>query len=374
MRILLIGSHSESLLNYRGPLLADIAGLGHEVHVAAPSLLKHTESYSAIVSLRYVPHNVFMRRASFNPFSDILSFISLYFLCRNIRPNLVLTYTLKPAIYGTLASTLAFVPRRFALISGLGYAFTGESRGLRSVANVVVRYLLQISIRFNHKIFFQNPDDRNLFCDLNIIQNITKTALLNGSGVDTVKFNLSPMPPGPPIFLLVARLLGDKGIREYAEAARIIRTKDNRVRFKLVGWIDENPDAIDSAELEEWITSGSLEYLGRLKDVRPAISSCSVFVLPSYREGTPLSVLEAMAMGRAIITTDTPGCRETVVDGINGYLVPTKSVDALIEKMMFFVDNPSLSVSMGAASRQIALNKFEVKKVNSSMLKEMDLI
>src|SRR5690606_16971435 len=160
--------------------------------------------------------------------------------------------------------------------------------------------------------------------------------------------------PSTPHFLLIARLLGNKGIREYVEAARHVRRQYPDARFSLVGWRDDNPDAITAEELADWQAGGHLDFLGRLEDVRPAIAACSVYVLPSYREGTPRTVLEAMAMGRAIITTDAPGCRETVKDGQNGYLVPVKSVDSLVDAMQRFLADPTLADRMGACSRRIA--------------------
>jgi len=173
--------------------------------------------------------------------------------------------------------------------------------------------------------------------------------------------------------LLIARLLGDKGVREYAEAARRIRRQHPQARFSLVGWIDDSPNAIAQHELDAWVAEGSLEFLGRLSDVRPAIAACSVYVLPSYREGTPRTVLEAMAMGRAIITTDTPGCRETVVDGDNGFLVPVKSVPALVKAMERFIAEPELAERMGRRSRQLAEAKYDVHQVNGRMLEEMGI-
>lgn len=172
-------------------------------------------------------------------------------------------------------------------------------------------------------------------------------------------------------FLLIARLLGDKGVREYAEAARIIKAKHPKVEFHLVGWIDENPAAIAQAELDTWVAEKVVNYWGKLSDVRPAIAASSVYVLPSYREGTPRTVLEAMAMGRAIITTDAPGCRETVIHGQNGYLVPVKSVEELVQAMQTFINDPQLMVRMGQRSREIALEKYDVHQVNAHMMSEM---
>ena len=172
---------------------------------------------------------------------------------------------------------------------------------------------------------------------------------------------------------MIGRLLGDKGVREFAEAARKIKALHPEVRFNVVGWIDSNPDAIAQSELDAWVADGTLEFLGKLDDVRPAIAACTVYVLPSYREGTPRTVLEAMAMGRPIITTDAPGCRETVIDGDNGFLVPVQSVDALVDAMLKFIEDPALAPRMGRRSRQIAEDKYDVHKVNAVMLREMGI-
>ncbi|HST45414.1 MAG TPA: glycosyltransferase, partial [Luteimonas sp.] len=186
-------------------------------------------------------------------------------------------------------------------------------------------------------------------------------------------FKVAPLPEGPPVFLLIARLLGDKGVREYVEAARIVRAEVPGVRLQIVGWIDSNPDAITRRELDGWIAEGCIEYLGRLSDVRPAIAASSVYVLPSYREGTPRTVLEAMAMGRPIITTDAPGCRQTVIEGDNGFLVPVKSATTLAQAMRRFIDQPELVARMGERSRVLAKEKYDVHKVNDVMLQEMGI-
>lgn len=199
------------------------------------------------------------------------------------------------------------------------------------------------------------------------------SCVVNGSGVDVDEYTTMPLPKQPR-FLLIGRLLGDKGVREYALAAAKVKAHYPNAHFLLVGWIDDNPDAISQKELDSWIESGTLEFLGKLGDVRPAIADCRVYVLPSYREGTPRTVLEAMAMGRAIITTDAPGCRETVVEGENGYLVPVRDSEALANAMLHCIENPDDVSAMGTVSRQIAVNKYDVHKVNQVMLKEMGIL
>jgi len=203
--------------------------------------------------------------------------------------------------------------------------------------------------------------------------------VVNGSGVNVSDFDVMPLPLNRQnqvtiSFLLIARLLGDKGVREYAEAAAIIKKNHPDIQFNLVGWIDDNPAAITQSELDTWITTGTLKYWGKLSDVRPAIAASSVYVLPSYREGTPRTVLEAMAMGRAVITTDAPGCRETVVDGDNGFLVEVKSIPDLVVAMQRFIEQPELAIQMGKRSREIALNKYDVHQVNKHMMIEMGLL
>lgn len=234
-----------------------------------------------------------------------------------------------------------------------------------------VRVLYRSTLTKVEKVFFQNPDDLSLFRNEGLLPEATAAVVVNGSGVDTSFFAPGAMPAGGPVFLMLGRLLGAKGVREYVRAAAIVRQRHPQVECCLGGWIDDGPDAIDRDELDGWISSGAIRYLGPLDDVRPAIAAAHVYVLPSYREGTPRTVLEAMAMGRPVITTDAPGCRETVDEGQNGFLVPVGSVNALVASMLNFVENPALAPCMGSCSRQIAEDKYDVRKVNAVMLVEM---
>lgn len=372
-RVAIVAGYTSSLVNFRGPLVKALCDAGLEVHAVAPGLLYDDQTRRQLESLGVVTHDVAMQRTGTNPLSDLSSLHSLYWLFREIQPDAVLGYTIKPVIYGTLAAWLARVPRRYALITGLGYAFTGDARGKRALVQRLVRSLYRQALKRTDLIFFQNPDDQALFLELGLVASGALTRVVNGSGIDIAVFKQAPLPKGPPSFLLIARLLGDKGVREYVAAATRVSERHPEAIFRLVGFIDENPDSITQRELDEWIEAGHIEYLGMLADVRPAIADASVYVLPSYREGTPRTVLEAMAMGRPVITTDAPGCRETVVDGDNGYLVPVKSVDRLVEAMLRFVEQPELVTQMGARSRQMAEEKYDVHKVNEVMLKAMGL-
>jgi glycosyltransferase involved in cell wall biosynthesis len=370
-RFLIVASYAESLLNFRGPLIAALQARGVEVHVVAPDLPPGNGLRQNLESRGLVVHSIPMTRNGTNPLTDMRTLWSLWRLARRVRPGLMLGYTIKPAIYGSLAAWLAGVPQRFALITGLGYAFQGEGRG--SLLRSLVQRLYAAALARVEKVFFQNSDDEALFRQRGLLAPGRLSCVVNGSGVDIREFSVAPLPPGRPCFLLIARLLVAKGIREYAQAAQRIRASHRNVRFALVGWIDDGPDAISRAELDGWQADGTLEYWGRLADVRPAIAKCTAYVLPSYREGTPRTVLEAMAMGRAVITTDAPGCRETVLHGSNGFLVPVRSVDGLEEAMLKFVHDPALAASMGRRSRQLAEEKYDVHKVNAVMLREMGI-
>lgn len=379
MKFLMISSFLPSVLNFRGKLLEAISAHGYEIHVMAPEFASFPEELKKLQALGYQLHEIPMQRTGTNPLADLKLLKNLYQQIRQIQPDYVLSYTIKPVIYGTLASWFVKVPHRFTLITGLGYAFQNVESGKRSLFQKMVHGLYAQALKHSDKVFFQNPDDLKLFQDMHLLEANKPTVVVNGSGVNVQDFDVMALPKNAEgqvkaSFLLIARLLGDKGVREYAESARIIKAKYPEAEFHLVGWIDDNPSAIAQAELDEWVADGRLKYWGKLSDVRPAIAESSVYVLPSYREGTPRTVLEAMAMGRAIITTDAPGCRETVSHGVNGYLVGVKSVNDLVHSMQYFIEDPKLIELMGQRSREIALNKYDVHQVNAYMLREMGII
>lgn len=369
-KVVIVASYPDSIVHFRGALISELIGRGVAVHVAAPDLGADSPWRKALEERGVETHEIPLYRTEINPVSDAWTLVQLGRLFLKTRPDVVLSYTIKPVIYGTIMAWMVRVPRMFALITGVGYLFTGNRKG---VLNSLVRRLYRFALSKSDKVFFQNPDDRALFDNVGVISLTTKSVVVNGSGIDVEVFAEQPIPRGELVFLMIARLLIDKGVREYAEAAASLRDAYPEIRFQLAGWIDEHPDAIGEHELDTWIEKGSVEFLGYLEDVRPAIEASTVYVLPSYREGTPRTVLEAMAMGRPIITTDAPGCRETVIDGENGFLVPVKSVDSLVVAMQRFIDDPELAVVMGRRSRQLAEDKYDVRKVNEVMLREMGI-
>ncbi|WP_201507884.1 glycosyltransferase family 4 protein [Psychrobacter proteolyticus] len=380
MKFLIIASYPASILKFRGDLIAAIQQADFEIHIAAPDFDDYPEERDSLTSLGYVVHDIPMQRTGTNPAADAKTLLALYSLMREIKPDYMLAYTIKPVIYGSIAAKLAGVPHRFALITGLGYAFQGADGAVYKKSNLqkLMHKLYSVALASTHKVFFQNPDDEALFKSMGILKSTAATKVVNGSGVDVSEYSLQPFPiaDDKPLFkfLLIARLLGDKGVREYANAARLIKTKYPQAQFDLVGWIDDNPDAIEQQELDSWVNERLFTFWGKLSDVKPAIAASSVYVLPSYREGTPRTVLEAMAMGRPIITTDAPGCRETVINSYNGYLVPVKEVDELAAAMERFIVSPELISQMGKASRQLVEKKFDVHAVNRTMLNEMDIL
>ena len=372
-RFLLIGNAAESILSFRGELLRAVQKTGAAVHIAGPDLTLGNPFRQQMEAQGFTVHSVPLARTGTNPLADIRSLLALWRLMRSLRPDFVLGYTIKPVIYGSLAAWLTRVPRRFALIPGLGYSFLGG--GSRNRLQALVQKLYAAALARVDGVFFQNPDDAALFKDRGILPASVPACVVNGSGVDVAHFAVAPLPAhdNGMHFLLIGRLLGDKGVREYAAAAQIVKAQYPSAIFTLVGGMDSNPDSIAQSELDAWLAAGMLEYLGKQADVRPALAACHVYVLPSYREGTPRSSLEAMATGRAIITTDAPGCRETVVNGDNGFLVPVRDAQALAAAMMKFIEQPELIATMGARSRQIAEEKYDVHKVNAVMLREMGL-
>lgn len=234
-----------------------------------------------------------------------------------------------------------------------------------------MRLLYRRATNHNRRVIFQNPDDRDDFIAAGCLAEAQKAALVNGSGVDISYFQSTSLPEAP-VFLLIARLLWSKGIREYVGAALKVREQVPHARFQLAGFLDEGPDAVTDAELGGWIKAG-IEYLGPLEDIRPAMAGASVYVLPSYREGTPRTVLEAMAMGRPVITTDAPGCRETVRNGVNGLLVPTRDVDSLAAAMTILAEDSAVRSAMGAEARRIAEEKYAADAVAMSVLAHLSL-
>ena len=367
---LLIGGFAESVVRFRGHLIQTLIARGFEVHVAAAGIMDAEMVRASLQSMGAIPHSIGLVRGGTNPGSDVRGFIDLVRLIRRIRPHVVLGYTIKPVVYGMMAARLCGVPRRYALVTGLGQVFH-QSVSWRT--RWAAHGLYRVALRQARCVILQNPDDLAYLLQRGVLTDTIRSVVVDGSGIDTEEYVQEPLP-AQPSFVMISRLIGSKGVREYAAAAAAVRRLRPQVTFRLVGWIDEGPDAITTAELRQWQDEGCVDYVGRVTDVRPVLSATSVFVLPSvYGEGVPRTILEAMAMGRAIITTDWPGCRETVRGGENGILVPPRDVEALVEAMLRLIDAPDLVAQMGSRSRQIAVERYDGRRVTRAMLDAMDI-
>ena len=331
-----------------------------------------SKTQGVLQSIGVTAIDVPLNRSSLNPLGDFQLCWTLRRLFEKLRPDVVFSYTIKPVIYGTFAASLCRVPRIASMVTGLGYCFLGETIKQRLVG-CVAKLLYRAALRRNHVVIFQNRDDYDDLVKQGVLQRSKEFLIVNGSGVDLARFALAEPLLSPPTFLLIARLYREKGVLEFVEAARKLKSKHPQARFLVAGAPDSNPSSFTLADIEGWVATGAIEYVGWLEDVRPWLRMTSVYVLPSYREGTPRTVLEAMAMGRPIVTTDVPGCRETVVHGQNGFLVPSKDVDSLADAMERFVVEPDLIRTMGLRSRRIAEEKYNVHDVNFRILAALKL-
>lgn len=363
----LVSPKNRTAYNFRGELIEQLGKRGYEVYVTGPNRTDVDRIEALGARFVEIPND----KNGINALADIRYFFRLLRLFRRLRPQATLGYTVKPVIYGSIAARLAGVRSITAMITGAGYLFVSTSfkaRVLRSIAKILYRCGLAAA----HRVVFQNPDDRREFIDNGLVR-AAKTAVVNGSGVNLAKFPQAPFPDRMTFFML-SRVMYAKGVREYLEAARQVKARHPEVRFVLLGAFEHLPDSIPEAKVRrEFIDTGIVEYHGESRDIASFYARCSVFVLPSYREGTPRTVLEAMATGRPILTTDVPGCRQTVVDGQNGFLVPPKNPGALAEKMVWFIENPDALERMGAKSHALCREKFEVAAVNRQMLTLMHL-
>jgi len=363
---LVIGVEPQSLIHFRGALLSDL--VTHKVDVGAVSLPISDEVQQQLTEKNVSHHAITFERNGLNPIADMKTFIALWRLFRQQRPDFVLSYTIKPVIWGGLAARLLNI-RFYALITGLGFAFQGKT-WRRKLLTTLVSALYKLALSKADKVIFQNNDNRLRFIELKIVAD-EKTAVVNGSGVDIDAFSYQePTAPvdNAVVFLCIARLLGEKGLREYAQAAMIVKRTFPQAQFWLVGPQDSSPDGIALTEVNDWVKQGYIHYLGATKDVRPYLQACHVYVLPSYHEGLPRSTIEAMAVGRAIVTTNAVGCKETVEEGVNGFKIDVKDSHALADRLIELIEHPAQIPIMGLASRQLAEQRFDVRQVNAQLL------
>jgi glycosyltransferase involved in cell wall biosynthesis len=380
--IALLCNNAASVRLFRGPLIAEMVRRGYRVSVFAPDF--SAEDRQHVAGLGAEPVDFRMERTGANPARDTFVIIGLARRLRRLRIDACIGFMTKLVIYGSIAGFLAGVADRYSMIEGLGYFFTeGGASARKAVIRRVITILYRLSLPLNRVLFVLNPDDARDLAAMGALGR-TRVVVLDGTGVDPGEFPVAPPPAGPARFLLVGRLLREKGVREFAAAADRLKREHPDARFVLVGPEDTNPGGIGAAEVRDWVARGTVEWPGPVADTRPWYRDASVYVLPSYREGMPRTTLEAMATGRPVITTDAPGCRETVAgagapgpdgvrEGENGLLVPVGDAAALAAAMERFLREPGLAARMGAASRRLVEERFAADRVNAAILEETGL-
>ena len=368
MKIAVLSSCTTSLFWFRVDMMQSFQRAGYEVLAVGDGDESEWADRFAGLGIRY--RQIPVQRNGTNPISDLKTMKALNRLLKEEKPDKIFAYQAKTVIYGGIAARLNGIREFYPLIAGVGSVFLGDSPKQKLIRSILVAEY-RLGMAKAPKVFFQNRDDLKVFTDHGILPE-HKAVMIHGSGVNVEKFTAAPLPQEPG-FLCISRLIRDKGVVEYLEAARKLHQRRPDVKCVLVGPFDTNPSAIKPEELQPYIDDGSVEYVGEQKDVQPYLRACTAYVLPSYHEGTPKTVLEAMACGRPAITTDAPGCRETVTDGINGFLVPVKDVDAIVDAMEKILDEPENTAAMAKAARQMAEDVFDVHKVNLKIRQTMGI-
>ncbi len=385
MKLLLLGNQARAMANFWSVLIRRAVAAGHEVVCAVPPPLPSDDpvweaSLTALgARLVYYP----LDRKGLNPLRDLGTLLALRGLLRDERPDRLFTYTIKPVIYGSFAASLAGVPgreHRTLMITGLGYAFEADSLPKRILRRVTA-LLYRAAFSLAGSVYFQNEDDRKLFEHFSIIPRSIAVRMCRGTGVDTARFAPAPLPDlpevpspeHPAVFLFVGRLLEAKGLRELCQAARLLKERGAPAVVRLLGPTETGLGAVPVAEINTLRDEGVIEYLGETGDVRPFIAGAHALVLPSWREGTPCSLMEGMSMGRAVVAADAPGLREVVRPGENGLLVPVRDAEALAEALETLARDPRRLRDMGAAGRALALAEFDAERVAAGILSGMNL-
>lgn len=352
-------------LSHRLPIALEARRRGYIVHIACGL----TDKLDELKGYGFTVHPLVIDRSSASLGSAWRAIMQLRQVFKSVRPDVVHLVTIKPVLLGGLVARLAGVPAVVAAVSGLGFVFVA-----RGVAAAVRRWLVaglyHVALgHHNLKVIFQNPDDLAKLTKLAHLPT-RKVEMIRGSGVDLTQYMYTPLPPGVPVVLLAARLLADKGVREFVNAARLLRQQGVVARFCLVGSVDpDNPASLTDADLVQWTSEGVVELWGQRSDMPVVLRSAHVVVLPSYREGLPKVLLEAAACGRAVVTTDVPGCRDAIAPGLTGVLVPVRNVAALADAIKGVISDPARCRSMGDAGRALAESAFDVRQVVAAHLR-----
>lgn len=376
MKIAIIGTVASSFYGFRAGLIKALREKQYVIYAFTSEY--SMDDLKKIEALGVIPVTYELNRGGMNPLADAKATYALSKKIKEVAPDLVFSYFSKPVIFGTLAARMAKVPQIIGMLEGLGYAFTDQPEGLNNKTKLIKNIqalLYKIALPQLDKIIFLNPDDpKDLLAFYNI--KAKKVEVLGGIGLDLDDYGFKPIKSieSPIKFLFIGRMLKEKGIHDFIAAAKMVKQRYPDVEFTVLGAIDaSNPGALKQSELDQLISLNIINYPGQVDNVQDWIAQSHVFVLPSYREGVPRSTQEAMAMGRAVITTDVPGCRETVIDGVNGFLVEKWNPKALADKMIYFVEHPEQIKAMGDKSYKLAQEKFDAGKVNKRLINMLGL-
>lgn len=364
-KVIILGNIGRTMVGFRADLIKELVSRGCDVYCFASKYSVSEKKF--IFDLGATPVNISLNSKGLNPILDVISLGRLVVLFRKYKADILLSTFVKPVVFGTIAAWLAGVPRRFGMIEGLGIAFTDRG-GAKSFSLSLVKWfqsrLYRLALPLLKKVFFLNPDDINELRSVTGLK-LSNSILFGPIGLDLGEFPFSEPPSGILQFIFVGRLLKEKGIFEYLAAAERIKKKFPFVKFLILGDVDEgNRWALPKEVLSEAVADGIVDHAGHVKNVSEMLAQSSVFVLPSYREGWSRSTQEALAIGRAIITTDAPGCRDSVVDGWNGYIVKARNVDDLVVAMERFVMNRDLVRIFGYRSHQFAVKNLDSSVIN----------
>jgi glycosyltransferase involved in cell wall biosynthesis len=345
-------------ISHRLPIAVAAIKEGYEVHIACNMTDKKLELEKHGIIVHPIP----ISRSGVGVFTELLIFTQIFFLMKRIRPNIVHCITIKPVLYGNIVARFLSIRTRISSISGLGYIFIAS--GLKAkLFRLLISILYKFSLSGSKAVIFQNKSDRDTLKSLGAINNIQEI-FIRGSGVDLSLYSATKEPLGKTVVMLIGRLLIDKGVNEFATAARIIKSQRDDIRMVLVGDIDkENPKSITDLQINKWVTDNTLEHWGYRNNIPETIEKSNIVVLPSYREGLPKSLIEAAACGRAVITTDVPGCRDAIEPDKTGLLVPIQSVELLAKAIIKLADNKALRYQFAINGRKLAESAFDIKDV-----------
>lgn len=367
--VAIVGNAMVTMVRFRIPLIRHLQALGCRVTAICPAGTPAEHQRLAELDIAHVPLTR-MSRAGLNPIAEAAMMRELYGILRDLRPDAMLTYFLKPVLFGGLAARAARVPRRIGLIEGLGYGFsegvgTKGAQRKQSMVRGVTKALMRASLPGYDHVFVLNNDDLQIVQRSNALPP-ARASMLDGIGVDLGDFPVLPPATTPVRFMLAARMIREKGVETFVDAARIVRKTHPEAQFRLLGGTDDAPGALTPDQLQAWAQQGDIAWPGHVSDMTAELAATSVFVLPSYYgEGLPRSIMEAMAAGRPVITTDAPGCRESITAGVSGFIVPKRNPQALAEAMTRFVETPELIAKMGAAAHKEAARRYDVRTQNA---------